>query len=155
MNITVYAQRADNILEVHIADDTTTPVMNFGMTRATPWSAYPAGVASFLLGTLGAWCLFGWASRRTERAHPAAQALAKFLYGFAMFLWWAPILVAAPQLLSHHLDEPHYRWHLPWEWLGQPALALAFLLGCLTLTLTLALALPPRRQPADQTVAHH
>jgi hypothetical protein len=153
-NITVYAQRGDNILEIHVNDGNTTPVMDFAMTRSTPWSTYPVGVVAFLLGALGSWCLFGWASRRTERGHPAAQVLAKFLYGFAMFLWWAPILISTPQLLSHHLSEPHYRWHPLWEWLGQPAMSMPFLLGCLVLTAALGLAVLPRRQLADQTLAH-
>ncbi|MFI7427628.1 hypothetical protein ACIBPB_11635 [Micromonospora sp. NPDC049836] len=152
-NITLSAQRGDNILEVHINDDNTTPKMDFAMTRSTPWSAYPAGVVAFVLGTLSGWCLFGWTSRRTEGDHPLAQGLAKFLYGFAMFLWWAPILLSAPQMLSHHLSEPHFRWHPLWEWLGQPAMSLPFLLACLMLTLALGLAPLPYRQPADQTLA--
>lgn len=153
-DITEYAQRGDNILEIHINADNTTPLIYIAMTRSTPWSAYPAGVVAFVLGALGGWCLFGWASRRTEGRHPLTQGLAKFLYGFAMLLWWAPILVSAPQMFSHHLSEPHFRWHLLWEWLGQPAMSLPFLLGCLMLTLTLGLAALPYRQPADQTLAH-
>jgi len=153
-DITVYAQRGDNILEIDINAVGTTPVMSLAMTRATPWEAYPAGVVAFLLGTLGGWWLFGWASRRAERSHPVAEGLAKFLYGFAMLLWWAPIILGVPQVVSHHLGEPHYRWHPLWEWLGQPALSLLFLLGCAMLTLAIGLAALPRRQPADQTLAH-
>jgi hypothetical protein len=152
-NITVYAHRGDNVLDVHLNADNTTPVMHFVMTRSTPWGAYPAGIVAFALGALSGWCLFGWASRRTEAAHPPAQGLVKSLYGFAMLLWWAPILVSAPRMLSHHLREPHLRWHLPWEWLGQPAMSLPFLLGCLMLTVTLGLAALPYRQPADRTLA--
>jgi hypothetical protein len=153
-NITVHAQRGDNNLEVRIHAENTTPVMAFALTRSTPWSAYPAGIVAFLLGAAGGWCLFGWASRRAERGHPLAQGLAKFLFGFATFLWWAPILLSAPLMLLHHLGEPHYRWHLPWEWLGQPAMSLPFVLGCLMLTLALGVAALPRRQPANQTLAH-
>ncbi|MCI4061189.1 hypothetical protein MRQ36_00815 [Micromonospora sp. R77] len=153
-DITVYAKRGDNVLEVHINADNTTPVMDFAMTRSTPSSSSPAGVVAFVLGASSGWCLFGWASRRTEGGHPAAQGTAKFLYGFAMFLWWAPILLSAPQLLSHQLSEPHVRWHPLWEWLGQPVMSLPFLLGCLMLTLALGLAALPHRQPADRTLAH-
>jgi hypothetical protein len=39
------------------------------------------------------------------------------------------------------------------QWLGQPAMSLPFMLGCLMLTLTLGLAALPYRQPADQTLA--
>ncbi len=153
-NITMYAQRGDNILEIRINDDSTTPLMNLGMSRATPWTAYSAGVVAFLLGALGAWCLFGWASRRTERGHLAAQGLAKFLYGFAMFLWWAPIMLGVSHGVPHHLREPHYRWHPLWEWLGQPVLSLPFLLGAVMLALALGLAALPRRQPPSRTLAH-
>lgn len=45
-------------------------------------------------------------------------------------------------------------WHPLWEWLGQPAMSLPFLLGCLMLTLALGLARLPYRQPVDQTLAH-
>jgi hypothetical protein len=114
-DITLYAQRGDSLLEVQINDNSTTPLMGLGMTRATPWVAYPAGVLAFLLGTLGGWVLFGWVSRRAERGHAAAQALAKLMFGFAMLLWWAPILLSVPHLLAHHLEEPHYRWHPLWE----------------------------------------
>ena len=128
--------------------------MDFALTRSTPGSAYPAGVVAFLLGATGGWCLFGWVSRRVERGYRAAQALVKFLYGLATFLWWAPIAFTAPQMLAHHLSEPHYRWHPLWEWLGQPTASLPFLLGSLLLTLTLALAALPRRRSADQRLAH-
>ncbi|MBB5476172.1 hypothetical protein [Micromonospora parathelypteridis] len=153
-NITVYAQRDDNVLEVHIYDDSTTPKMDFAMTRSTPSSAYPVGVVAFVLGTLSGWCLFGWASRRTEGRPPLTQGTAKLLFGVAVFLWWAPILLSAPLVLLHHLREPHFRWHPMWEWLGQPTLSLPFLCGCLMLALALGLAALPQRQPADQTLAH-
>jgi hypothetical protein len=69
-----------------------------------------------------------------------------------MFLWWAPILLAAPQLLAHRLKEPHYRWHPLWEWIGQPAMSLLFLVGWGALILASGLTLLPRRRPVDQTV---
>ncbi|MEU3457777.1 hypothetical protein ABZ671_29930 [Micromonospora sp. NPDC006766] len=150
-NITVYAQRGDNLLEVNINADNTTPLMNLAMTRATPWAAYPAGALAFLLGTLGGWVLFGWVSRRAERSHPAALALAKLMFGFAMVLWWASILLAAPHMLAHHLEEPHYRWHPLWEWIGQPVLSLPFLFGWVVLILASGLAQLPRRRSVDQT----
>ncbi|MFY1616334.1 hypothetical protein [Micromonospora sp. WMMD736] len=149
-NITVYAQRGDDILEVSINDDSTTPKMSLALTRSTPWSAYPVGVVAFVLGALSGWCLFGWASRRLEVRGPLAQGSAKFLFGFAMVMWWAPILLSTSLMLSHHLSEPHPRWHPLWEWLGQPAMSLAFLCGCLAL----GVAALSHRLPADQTLAH-
>jgi hypothetical protein len=144
-DITVHGARGDDILEIHINADGTTPVMDIAMSRATPASAYPAGAAAFLLGAAAAWCLFGWASRRTAHGHPLTGATTKLLYGAAMVLWWAPILVSAPLLLSHHLGEPHPRPHPLWEWLGQPLLSLPFLLGALMLVLVPGLALLPYR----------
>jgi hypothetical protein len=147
-DVTVYAMRGDDILDVHIYADGTTPVMDIVMSRSTPWTAYPAGAAAFLAGALGAWCLFGWASRRGERGHPLTRTPAALLFGSAMFLWWAPILLGVPLMVSHHLGEPHFRWHPLWEWLGQPTLSLPFVAGCLMLALALGLAALPHRQPA-------
>jgi hypothetical protein len=151
-NITLYAQRGDNLLEVHINADNRTPLMDLAMSRATPWTAYPAGILALLLGTLGGWSLFGWVSRRAERGYAAAQALAKLMFGFAMFLWWAPILIAAPQLFAHHLNEPHYRWHPLWEWIGQPEMSLPFLVGWVVLILATGLTQLPRRRSVNQTI---
>ena len=154
-NITISAQRGDNILEVHIDDHNSSPVMSLTMTRATPWTAYPAGVIGFLVGALGPGaCSAGPADARNG-VIPWRKAMAKFLFGFAMFLWWAPISLAAPRMLAHHLDEPHYRWHR--LGMARPArpLRLPFLLGCVLLTLVLGLAaLPRRRQPADRLLAN-
>ncbi|MEU8264722.1 hypothetical protein AB0C02_29395 [Micromonospora sp. NPDC048999] len=151
-DITVYAQRGDNILEVHINSDSTTPLMSLGMSRATPWAAYPAGVLAFLLGTLGGWVLFGWASRRAERSHAVAQALAKFMFGFAVVLWWVSILLSVPHMLTHHLQEAHYRWHPLWEWIGQPVLSLPFLFAWVVLILAGGLIQLPRHRPVDRKV---
>jgi hypothetical protein len=148
-DVTVSAMRGDDILDIHIYAPGTSPVMDVVMSRSTPWSAYPAGAAAFPAGALGAWCLFGWASRRAERGHPMIRIPAVLLYGSAMFLWWTPILFSAPLMLSHHLDEPHFRWHPLWEWLGQPALSLPFLLGGLMLTTVLALTALPHRRPVE------
>lgn len=57
-------------------------------------------------------------------------------------------------MLSHHLSEPHLRWHPLWEWLGQPVMSLPFLGGCLMLALALGVAAPPHRLPADPRLAH-
>jgi hypothetical protein len=153
-DIVVNARRGDSVLAVRLRPYNEGEAMDFTLGRATPWTAYPAGVAAFLIGGLGGWCLFGWASRRTQHARPVAQVSVKSLYAVAMFLWWAPILLSAPSLLSHHLNEPHYRWHPLWEWLGQPTGSLPFLLGCLLLTVTLGLAALPHRQHAEPTAAH-
>ncbi|GIE92390.1 hypothetical protein [Actinoplanes regularis] len=147
-DITLSARRGDNLLEVHLNGAGTTPVMDLAMTRATPWTAYPAGLLAFLLGTAGGWLLFGSVSRRA-----GLGPLTKVAFGLAMFLWWAPILLAAPQLLAHHLREPHFRWHPLWEWLGQPTMSLPFLVGWLVLMLAGGLTALPFRRPVRQAVA--
>lgn len=152
-NITVYAQRGDNLLEVDINADTMTPVMSLVMDRATPWTAYPAGVLGLMVGALGGWFLFGWASRRAERAHSATQSLAKVMFGVAMFLWWAPILLLIPVLLVGQPPDLHYRWPPLWEWLGQPEASLPFLVGWALLILAGGLTQIPRRASVDQTVS--
>lgn len=81
------------------------------------------------------------------------QGPAKVLYGVAMVFWAAPILLGAPLMLTHHLGEPHPRWHVPWEWLGQPAMSLPFLVGTVLLLLALGLAALPRRRPAGRALA--
>ncbi|BEL03540.1 hypothetical protein Q0Z83_017310 [Actinoplanes sichuanensis] len=153
-DITVYAMRGDNVLDIHLYGPGTTPVMDLAMARATPWTVYPAGIAGFLVAALSAWFLFGWASRRTEHGGPLTRASANLLYGTGMFLWWAPILFSAPLVLLHHTGEPHFRWHPLWEWLGQPTLSLPFLLGGLSLTAALTLTALPQRRPADRPLAH-
>lgn len=152
VGITLYAQRGDNLLEVDINDQNTTPPISISMGRATPWAAYPVGFLAFLVGMLGGWVLFGWASRRAQRTNAAAQALAKVMFGFAMFLWWAPIPLAAPGVLAADLKTPHYRWDPLWEWIGQPALSVPFLFGWVLLILATGLIQLPRRKRVDQAV---
>lgn len=152
-NITVLALRGDNLMEVHINADNTSPLMDFTMTRATPGSTVPAGIAGFVLGTAGGWLLFGWASRRTEHGHPLARGWVRFLYGCAMFLWWAPILLAAPEAVVRSLGQAQLSQYPLWEWLGQPTFSLFFLVGCAALILVLALAALPARHPVDQRLA--
>ncbi|MDW3847730.1 hypothetical protein NMK34_14085 [Micromonospora sp. BRA006-A] len=149
-DITVYAERGDHILAVELNAEGS---MNLTLGRATPGAAYPAGVIGFALGTLGGWVLFGWASRRTEGRRPLVQGPVKVLYGVAMLFWTAPVLLGAPMMLTHHLGEPHPRWHVPWEWLGQPALSLPFLLGAVLLIVALGLAALPHRRAAGRTLA--
>jgi hypothetical protein len=153
-DITVYAQRGDNVLEARINSDNTTPVMSLAMTRATPWTVHPAGIIGFLGGALTAWLLFGWASRRLEGGHSVVHGLAAVLYGVSMFFWWAPIMLGVPLQIAHHLGEPHYRWHHLWEWLGQPVFSLPFLIGCAVLTLALAVVALPQPRRADQTLTY-
>ncbi|WP_431878917.1 hypothetical protein [Micromonospora marina] len=149
-DITVYAARGDHILAVELDAEGSTSLT---LSRATPGAAYPAGLLGLALGTLGGWVLFGWASRRTAGRHTLVQGPAKVLYGVAMLFWTAPILLSAPLMLAHHLSEPHPRWHVPWEWLGQPTLSLPFLLGAVLLLLVLGVAALPHRRPAARPLA--
>ncbi|MEH1098691.1 hypothetical protein [Micromonospora sp. CPCC 205561] len=145
---TLLARRGDTVLELHVTSPP--PVdgshLSLALSRTTPPAVLPAGIAGGLLGAGIGWLVFGWASRRTEAAHPARGAVG-VLFAITLFLWWTPVLLTVPPLLRHHLDEPHPTWHPLWEWLGQPAASLLFVVGAATALLGLALAAAPRRGP--------
>ncbi|SNT63155.1 hypothetical protein SAMN05421812_11511 [Asanoa hainanensis] len=143
---TIVAGRGDTTftLEVTPTDSYNPGRISGGFQRATPAAVYPLAVAGGLAGAVVAFLLFGWASRRTQGRHPA-RAVVKTLLGIALFLWWAPALLALPTMAWHTIDEPHPSWHPMWEWLGQPVFSLFFLLGCGAALLSLALAALPSR----------
>jgi MFS family permease len=119
------------------------------LTRATPAAVYPFGAAGVLLGVVIGWLTFGWASRRTKGHALPQRAVIAVLFGVAIFLWCAPIVVAFPSTLTQQIHEPLPSWHPMWEWLGQPALAPLFVVGTGAALLALAAsALPNRREPA-------
>ncbi|MEU6072448.1 hypothetical protein [Micromonospora sp. NPDC047074] len=144
---TVPARRGDTTLTLQVRTASAdTPQLWLDLRRTTPPAVLPAGVVGGLLGAGLGWLVFGWASRRTETPHGGRGAVS-VSYALTMALWWAPVLLTVPNLLRHHLDEPHPTWHPLWEWLGQPAGSLLFLAGTATALLALALAALPRREP--------
>ncbi|MFG1886546.1 hypothetical protein ACGFIR_01575 [Micromonospora sp. NPDC049051] len=145
---TVLARRGDTVLQLHVAAPPSPDGGNLSLTlsRAAPPAVLPAGVAGGLLGAALGWLVFGWASRRTEAARRTPGTVGVLL-GVTLFLWWAPVLLTAPDLLGHHRAQPHPTWHPLWEWLGQPAGSLLFVVGAASALLTLALAAAPRRDP--------
>lgn len=147
----VYAGRGDQVVNVSGFAAGSSGSNNFGisLTRPTPPAVYPAAAVAGLLGALTGWWLFAWASRRTAQ-RPAGGT--KTLLAFAVFLWWAPITLAVPQMLQHHLGEWHYSWHPLWEWLGLPTTGLLFLLGLGFGLLALASAALPSRRPRPHDV---
>jgi hypothetical protein len=156
------ARRGDDVLNLEISLGNLQPpppkpglttydqtYASIDLTRANPSTVYPFGAAGVLLGTAFGWFTFGWASRRTDGRAPLLRAVTKVLFGVAIFLWCAPIALAFPATLTHHLNEPHPSWHPMWEWLGQPALAALFVAGTGAALLALAAsALPRRSEPA-------
>ncbi|MEU8295935.1 hypothetical protein AB0C04_01425 [Micromonospora sp. NPDC048909] len=149
---TIFARRGDTGLDLRLParpSVDSTPV-TVALRRATPPAVLPAGVLGGLIGAVAGWLVFGWASRRTERPHFAADAVT-VLHTITLLLWWSPAVLAAPQLLQHHRDEPHPVWHPLWEWLGQPALSLFFVVGAGCALCGLALATLPRRDPGPLT----
>ncbi|GIF62131.1 hypothetical protein Ais01nite_01660 [Asanoa ishikariensis] len=144
----IVAGRGDTTftLEVTPTDSYNPGRISGGFLRATPVAVYPLALAGGIAGALVAFLLFAWASRRTEGRHPA-RAMVKTLLGIALFLWWAPTLLAVPSMAWHTIDEPHPSWHPMWEWLGQPVFSLFFVLGCGSALLGLALAALPGRAP--------
>ncbi|HTJ36490.1 MAG TPA: hypothetical protein VL738_25000 [Dactylosporangium sp.] len=164
-NATIAARRGDTALtlEVYTWSTPDTTHLSASFMRTTPLAVWPAGIAGFLLASLAALLLFGWASRRTEADYPTRPAATSSehpargwvmgLFGLAMVLWWAPTLYALPFMTLHHVREPHPTWHPMWEWLGQPTFSLFFVVGGGCLLLALALSALPRRQTEAITAA--
>ncbi|RKE12544.1 hypothetical protein C8E86_7486 [Catellatospora citrea] len=150
----LYAGRGDQVVSVSGFAAGSRGSNGFGitLTRPTPVAVYPAAVVAALAGALAGWLLFAWASRRTASR---GAGVTKTLFGFAMFLWWAPIVLTAPQMLRHHLGEYHYSWHPLWEWLGLPAFSLLFLGGLALALLALAVAALPTRRVRQHDVLPH
>ncbi|MET8308732.1 hypothetical protein [Micromonospora sp. NPDC005173] len=139
------ARHGDTILNASVSSQTALDATYLAVEvhRAPPPAVAPAGVLGALLGAVAGWLVFGWASRRTEGRRVSGAA--SVLFGTTMVLWWLPVLLAAPQLLEHHLRESHPAWHPLWEWLGQPVASLLFLVGAVCALLALGLAAAPRR----------
>ncbi|MEV0457238.1 hypothetical protein [Catellatospora methionotrophica] len=146
----LFAERGDTVFELELVPSRNTDSIYLGLSlsRATPAAVPPAGVAGGLAGAAVGWLLFAWASRRTQDRH-AVRGTVTVLYAVTMLFWWGPILPSVPAAVTHHLDEPHPRWHPLWEWLGQPTFSLLFVAGCAAALLGLCLAALPsrRRQP--------
>ncbi|MEU4677306.1 hypothetical protein [Micromonospora sp. NPDC023737] len=145
-NVSLVARRDDTALDIHwLANPSIDGThLTVAVYRATPPAVLPAGIGGGLVGALLGGLVFAWASRRTRPPHPAGNGVT-VLYAITMLFWWAPVLLTAPQLLGHHRDEPHPVWHPLWEWLGQPALSLFFVVGAGCALFALALATVPRR----------
>lgn len=145
----IFAGRGDQQLDITVYEHNYgATYIALGLDRPAPPLATVGGVLGFLAGAVGGFLLFGWASRRTR------SGAVKSLLGVGLFFWWAPIALAAPQMLDHHLSEWHYSWHPLWEWLGQPALSLPFLLGTglLLLALVIAAVARPQARPAGDLI---
>ncbi|MGC5321910.1 hypothetical protein ACPXB5_24585 [Micromonospora arida] len=147
------ARRGDTILNASISSQTAVDAsyLSVELHRAPPALVVPAGVLGTVLGAVAGWLVFGWVTRRTEGR--LSRGTVNGLIGVATVLWWLPVLLAAPQLLYHHLGEPHPAWHPYWEWLGQPAASLLFLVGAVCALLALALAAGTRRNTTSEATA--
>jgi hypothetical protein len=166
-NAVFAARRGDDVLnlEISLGDHQSSPpkpgvtgndetYVHIQLTRARPAAVYPFGATGVLLGVVSGWLVIGWASRRTEgRARPLRLVTA-FLFGVAIFLWCAPVVLAFPLTLRQQLGEPRPSWPPMWEWLGQPTLAPLFVVGTGAALLALAAsALPRRAEPATDATA--
>jgi hypothetical protein len=143
------ARRGDTVLRATFDDPRSFgSYLGVELKRAAPPAVLPVAVLAGLIGGVLAWLVFAWTSRRTED-----RRRAPLLLGITLFLWWAPVLLAAASLAPHHLDEPHPSWHPLWEWLGQPTLSLFFLVGLAAALILVATALTPRRDLHPLTVS--
>lgn len=151
MRYTVTAQRGDTLIQIETIERSTpdTTYLVAELRRATPWAARPLGIAGFLLGAIGGWLLFGWASRRLESGHPVSQALATVGYVFMLFMWGFPIVLVLSATAVYRVTVEHA---IPegqvWHWIGLPTFTVLFLLGCVNGLAILALAALPRRRHA-------
>ena len=143
------ARRGDTVLTATFDDPRSyDSYLYLSVQRAAPPLVNPAAVLAGLAGGVLAWLLFGWASRRTEGRRGMG-----LLLGPALVLWWLPALLTTATLAGHHRAQPHPDWHPLWEWLGQPAFSLPFLVGAGFALLALAVALVPRRTDRPLTVS--
>ncbi len=140
------ATRGDTILVLEIFDPPRygDRYLSVNLDRATPWAAHAAGLLSGLLGFLGGWMVFGWASRRTE-GRPMVRALAAVPYGLTMFMWGLPTAFMSLFAILIHVSQTHPRWAPIWEWIGQPTYLAVFILGWPCALLALGIAALPRR----------
>jgi hypothetical protein len=141
-------ERDGTVLELTLSDQGTM-MLDVTLSPSTPVQVHAAALGAGFLGTICGFLCFGWVSRRTER-----REVVKLPFALAMFLWWAPVVLAVPNLTGHHLSEPHPRWHPFWEWTGQPALSILLIPGMFCALVALAIAAYPRREkaPAGQAV---
>ncbi|MGW5558270.1 hypothetical protein ACWER9_13715 [Micromonospora sp. NPDC003944] len=147
------ARRGDTILNASVSSQTAVDAsyLSVELHRAPPPLVVPAGVLGTMVGAVAGWLVFGWLSRRTEGRR--SRGTVNGLMGVATVLWWLPLPLSVPSLLSHHLGEPHPAWHPYWEWLGQPTASLLFLVGAVCVLLALGLAAAPRRGGAPAATA--
>jgi hypothetical protein len=151
MKYTVTGRRGDTLIRIETIERSTpgTTYLVAELGRATPWAAWPLGLAGFLFGALGGWLLFGWACRRLESGHPVPQALATVSYSFMLFLWCFPIGLALFSVTVYTLTVERAIPEGPvWHWIGLPTFTILFLLGCVNGLAILALAALPRRRRA-------
>jgi hypothetical protein len=145
--VTFTARRGDDVLSLEFAlgdqGSLGGTYAHIDLTRATPPLAYPFGVLGVLLGVAFGWLAFGWASRRAW----GLRALTTTLYGIAVFAWYAPIALAFPVTVANQRDAGGAPWPPMWKWLGQPDLAVLFVLGTGAALVALALCALPRRAP--------
>jgi hypothetical protein len=141
---TITARRGDTVLTLIVngESDPGTTFLSATFQRAAPPAVWPSAIAGGLLAAAAAFLLFGWASRRADGHF--ADAAVRFLFGVTLVAWWVPTLVSVTLTAGHHAGEPHPAWHPLWEWLGQPALLVTFLLGAASALLALGVCALPR-----------
>ncbi|WP_162907276.1 hypothetical protein [Allorhizocola rhizosphaerae] len=138
------ATREDSILTLELnSPQPGSGYLSIHLTRATPWTVYPAGIGIGLLGFAFGWMMFGWASRRTE-GRRAVQNLAAIPYALAMLVWLAIAASGLSEKITWHIKRPRPGWDPAWEWLGLPDSLLFFHFGSVCALFALALAALPR-----------
>src|SRR5205807_422340 len=93
----ITARRNDDVLTIDTQPEPASDVvLEVRIERAAPALTVSAGIAAGLTGAVAVWLLFGWVSRRLERLGNAPRAIANVVGGWALILWYLPMVIFAP-----------------------------------------------------------
>ncbi|MDR7274603.1 hypothetical protein [Catenuloplanes atrovinosus] len=120
----------------------TDGVTDVRIDAATAWLAWPAGIASGLLGGVLAFLAVAWAARRTGPGHPM-RVVVNVFFGIAMAVWWAPVLAG----VSRRFGGEAWIARVFQDWPSPPEAAMLGVVGAAAALGGLALAtIPPRAE---------
>jgi hypothetical protein len=144
----IIARRGDDILTIDIQPEPVTLYVR--IERAPPTLTVPAGIAAGLAGAAAVWLLFGWVSRRLERLGIVPRAIVYVVGGWALILWYLPMVIFLPYLSLGMLSAGSTDTESGqlWIWLGQPVGLLPLLIGTALALAVMATAAMARRLPA-------
>ncbi|MBL7259211.1 hypothetical protein [Paractinoplanes lichenicola] len=130
-------------LDLNPASFDQEPSVSVTVERTMPAGAWAGGAIGGLAAAVGAFLVFGWASRRTGRPdHPARLAVV-LPFGVGVLLWLLPMPASISAVASSRDLWPSAAGPQLWEWIGQPAYLLLWLVGAGFVALSVLLAALP------------